>query len=201
MCIGGFNACLFVVIGPVKELRETPNKRNQRFVEFYDVRNAATAMAAMSGQEIYGRKVMIEYSRRGGGQSKKPWKAAAAAAVTSPSPYPSANSSSSSYRSCFQKGNPSGSGSDHGSKSSGCSTGSSSECNQKKMTVMITSCKKSNNTPSKLTPHTHSRPWKGGGIRKEHDPRFLINQDAIIESNCKDPRTTVMIKNIPNKYR
>ncbi|KAL0357838.1 UNVERIFIED_CONTAM: protein terminal ear1 [Sesamum calycinum] len=52
------------------------------------------------------------------------------------------------------------------------------------------------------------RPWKGGGgggggggrHGKDHDPRFLINEDAIMESNCRDPRTTVMIKNIPNKY-
>lgn len=51
-------------------------------------------------------------------------------------------------------------------------------------------------------------PWKeggrggGGGRRgKDHDPRFLINEDTIVESNCRDPRTTVMIKNIPNKYR
>lgn len=50
------------------------------------------------------------------------------------------------------------------------------------------------------------RPWKGGGgcggrrRGKDCDPRFLINKDAIIETNCSDSRTTVMIKNIPNKY-
>lgn len=44
------------------------------------------------------------------------------------------------------------------------------------------------------------RPWKGKQGRK-FDPRFLISEDAMAESNCKDSRTTVMIKNIPNKYR
>lgn len=164
-------------------MRETPNKKNQRFVEFYDVRNAANAMAAMSGQELYGRKVMIEYSRRGGGQFKKPWKSEAA----------SSNKSSSMYR------NPSGS---DGSKSS--SSGSSSlsnlciyeECSR----PLKKNISKKSDTSSKLR---QLSPWKGGARRqgKEHDPRFLINEDAIVETNCRDLRTTVMIKNIPNKYR
>ena len=37
--------------------------------------------------------------------------------------------------------------------------------------------------------------------QKNPDSHFLINVDAIAESNLKDTRTTVMIKNIPNKYR
>jgi hypothetical protein len=45
-----------------------------------------------------------------------------------------------------------------------------------------------------------SRPWKGRQAKK-FDSRFLINEDAILEPNCRDSRTTVMIKNIPNKYR
>lgn len=33
------------------------------------------------------------------------------------------------------------------------------------------------------------------------DPRFLINEGRVVsEMDCKDSRTTVMIKNIPNKY-
>lgn len=44
------------------------------------------------------------------------------------------------------------------------------------------------------------KPRKGRQAKK-FDSRFLINEDAIRESNCRDSRTTVMIKNIPNKYR
>lgn len=46
---------------------------------------------------------------------------------------------------------------------------------------------------------TRSRSAKGR--IKSLDSRFLINEDAILESNRRDSRTTVMIKNIPNKYR
>ncbi|XP_030548482.2 protein terminal ear1 [Rhodamnia argentea] len=57
---------LFDPFGPVKELRETPFKKHQRFVEFYDVRDAAKALAQMNGKEIRGKNVVIEFSRPGG---------------------------------------------------------------------------------------------------------------------------------------
>lgn len=39
-------------------------------------------------------------------------------------------------------------------------------------------------------------------MREKFDPRFLFKEDGVIsELNYLDPRTTVMIKNIPNKYR
>ncbi|CBI17716.3 unnamed protein product, partial [Vitis vinifera] len=45
---------------------------------------------------------------------------------------------------------------------------------------------------------TVKQPRKRG--QKNPDSHFLINVDAIAESNSRDTRTTVMIKNIPNKY-
>ncbi|GAB2280551.1 hypothetical protein Dimus_015177 [Dionaea muscipula] len=57
---------LFEPFGPVKELRQTPMKKYQRFVEFYDVRDAAKALVGMDGKDINGRMVMIEFSRPGG---------------------------------------------------------------------------------------------------------------------------------------
>jgi hypothetical protein len=50
----------------VKELRETPAKKMHKFVEFYDVRDAAKALKALDNQEIGGKKVKIEFSRPGG---------------------------------------------------------------------------------------------------------------------------------------
>nr|GMD11235.1 protein terminal ear1 homolog [Ipomoea batatas] len=48
------------------------------------------------------------------------------------------------------------------------------------------------------------KPWRKSNVGEggnEKDPRFLINEEEIIkESDCRDSRTTVMIKNIPNKY-
>ncbi|KAF3535766.1 hypothetical protein F2Q69_00024471 [Brassica cretica] len=61
---------IFQVYGPIKELRETPYKKHQRFVEFYDVRDAAKALDGMNGEEICGKEVVIEYSRPGGIKNK-----------------------------------------------------------------------------------------------------------------------------------
>lgn len=52
-------------------------------------------------------------------------------------------------------------------------------------------------TTAKQGRSSSNRPWKGRQAKK-FDTRFLINEDS---SNGRDSRTTVMIKNIPNKYR
>ncbi|KAL3701746.1 hypothetical protein R1sor_019768 [Riccia sorocarpa] len=57
---------VFEAHGAVKELRETPSKRQHKFVEFFDVRDAARALTALDGQEIGGKRVKIEFSRPGG---------------------------------------------------------------------------------------------------------------------------------------
>ncbi|KAG8365996.1 hypothetical protein BUALT_Bualt17G0030100 [Buddleja alternifolia] len=219
---------IFQAFGPVKELRETPNKTNQRFVEFYDVRNAAMAMAGMNGKEIYGKTVVIEFSRPGGQSNKlsKPPQNNYSSTPPQPQPQPQSSHSGRSVpppRNFHSRTNPIGSG---GSKSS--SSGSSFHDSVSNLCISgfdecssnINRAKKKNGfkkiSHSSLTSesgggslkHGGSRPWKGGasggggGGRhgKDHDPRFLINEDAILESNCRDSRTTVMIKNIPNKY-
>lgn len=50
----------------MKELRETPAKKQHKFVEFFDVRDAARALKALDGTEIGGKRVKIEFSRPGG---------------------------------------------------------------------------------------------------------------------------------------
>ncbi|XP_011086693.1 protein terminal ear1-like [Sesamum indicum] len=234
---------IFEAFGPVKELRETPNKRNQMFVEFYDVRNAAKAMAAMNAKEILGQRIVIEFSRPGG-QCKKFWRCPQNGAPNPTTTYSSrtsfrSSSSSSSFnlnrpspppsegklsirsppqqRNYHSNKNPSGSGGSR-SSSSGSSPldesvtnlciGGYDECSRPNK--KSTGFKKSNNSSASdsgggSSKQAGCRPWKGGGggggrHGKDHDPRFLINEDAIMESNCRDPRTTVMIKNIPNKY-
>lgn len=52
---------------------------------------------------------------------------------------------------------------------------------------------------SKQQRNSRNRPWKSKQVKK-FDPRFLISDEAMNESDPKDSRTTVMIKNIPNKY-
>ncbi|XP_075495074.1 protein terminal ear1-like [Primulina tabacum] len=226
---------IFEVFGPIKELRETPRKRNQMFVEFYDVRNAAKAMASMNGKEIGGQQIFIEFSRHGGQikkYSKFPQNGLLSSSTNNyassrnllPPPSPSTLPTppterrfsgrfalSRSYqskvipgRSC---GNKSSRGSSlHGSMAaitiSGCDPKSSSmksnyNYNKKNISYIGGG---DNLKPGK----GGGKPWKGGedGGRqgKDYDPRFMIKVDAIMESKYSDSRTTVMIKNIPNKY-
>ncbi|XP_051122451.1 protein terminal ear1 [Andrographis paniculata] len=226
---------IFQQFGPVKELRDTPNKRNQRFVEFYDVRNAAKAMAEMNGKEIFGKNLVIEFSRPGGHYCKKFWRGSQ---NNNDSPRKSIYPNSPNYhhhhnqtspvsptrrpesrhflraaagRSYRSRGNPSGGGSGSKSSSSGASSIHESvsnlcindECSSGRISRKNNGARKGESSAA-VNHGGGGRPWKGGGGRhgKDHDPRFLINEDAImVDLNCsRDSRTTVMIKNIPNKY-
>lgn len=57
---------IFGTYGEVKEIRETPNKKHHKFVEFYDVRDADQAMKMLNKTEIRSKKIKIEPSRPGG---------------------------------------------------------------------------------------------------------------------------------------
>lgn len=57
---------IFGVYGEIKEIRETPNKKHHKFIEFYDIRDAERAMKNLNKTEIRGKKIKIEPSRPGG---------------------------------------------------------------------------------------------------------------------------------------
>lgn len=57
---------IFGVYGEVKEIRETPHKRHHKFVEFYDVRAAESALRALNRSDIAGKRIKLEPSRPGG---------------------------------------------------------------------------------------------------------------------------------------
>lgn len=57
---------VFGVHGEIKEIRETPNKKHHKFIEFYDVRDAERAMKLLNKTEIKSKKIKIEPSRPGG---------------------------------------------------------------------------------------------------------------------------------------
>lgn len=231
--------------GTIKELRETPGKKNQRFVEFYDVRDAAKALKELNGKEINGRQIVIEFSRPGGHTGKLINKAAVTGSATIPTknivtssprprqprylppppPLPGKISghlpSNVSPRSFLSQKRPFTIKSPNPSTSNGSSSrcisveasmgklslsGGSGNGIEKKAGNGIPrkSAKKSHNSPSIASSskqqYSRNRPWKSKQV-KRFDPRFLISQDAMIEADCRDSRTTVMIKNIPNKYR
>ncbi|GMN54924.1 hypothetical protein TIFTF001_024044 [Ficus carica] len=57
---------IFGAYGEVKEIRETPHKRHHKFIEFYDVRAAESALRALNRSDIAGKRIKLEPSRPGG---------------------------------------------------------------------------------------------------------------------------------------
>ncbi|KAK7280941.1 hypothetical protein RIF29_08523 [Crotalaria pallida] len=251
---------LFEAFGPVKELRHAPTKKNQRFVEFFDTRDAAKALKDMNGKEIYGKVVVIEYSRAGGHNRKffhsnnnKPFnlnnnvppplslspslpllppqppplppqsqRKFSDRFVTNASPrshlpqpqLPFKKSSSFNKRSPRKIANSTGSieevvgemklseeaGNSNNVVKVKYSQGSSrrnSIIRDSSFESMVESTKQHQQQEQQV--HRNGRYWKGKHGKK-HETWFLIKEDGIVESGSRDTRTTVMIKNIPNKY-
>ncbi|XP_031389669.1 protein MEI2-like 5 isoform X4 [Punica granatum] len=57
---------IFGCYGEVKEIRETPQKRHHKFIEYYDVRHAEAALKSLNGCDIAGKRIKLEPSRPGG---------------------------------------------------------------------------------------------------------------------------------------
>ncbi|XP_034590568.1 protein MEI2-like 2 isoform X1 [Setaria viridis] len=57
---------IFGAYGEVKEIRETPNKKHHKFIEFYDIRAAEAALRSLNKSEIAGKRIKLEPSRPGG---------------------------------------------------------------------------------------------------------------------------------------
>ncbi|XP_074309977.1 protein terminal ear1 homolog [Silene latifolia] len=227
---------IFKVFGAVKELRETPMKRTQRFVEFFDVRDASRALMEMNGKEINGRSVVIEYSRPGGHFNNKfhnyhrnnnyhnhninhnnnnynnnnhyvkPMFNSSPPPPPTPPPQPSQNRvfPFRNRKHCSPRRNNQVARRRRVSPSSEESVevqlGRLSIRGGEKKGNVDGDCK-SSGSGSGLVKQKVVRPWKGR--QKNYDPRYLIKEEAIIvdgNGGEKDTRTTVMIKNIPNKY-
>ena len=48
------------------QIRETPHRSHHKFVEFYDVRAAESALRALNRSDIAGKRIKLEPSRPGG---------------------------------------------------------------------------------------------------------------------------------------
>jgi hypothetical protein len=56
----------FGPFGEIRQVRGTPSKPNQKFVEYWDIRDAQKALDALNGQYLMGSRVSIEFSLPGG---------------------------------------------------------------------------------------------------------------------------------------
>ncbi|KAJ6351529.1 hypothetical protein OIU78_007448 [Salix suchowensis] len=237
---------IFQAFGAVKEVRETPLKRHQRFIEFYDVRDAAMALREMNGKEIYGKQVDIEFSRPGG-YGKKFFNGRPSATSKTPSTTPVFDSTTNVHYSKvatfvspqpppllrrFSSGcSPSNVSSrsfltEIQSSAGKKSSGDPSEGNPNETSIEASlgclslggdvivgkvadrgppkRCSKKSQNNQSLTSmkqqQKSAKSWKGSRQAKKLDGRFLISDDSMVETSGSESRTTVMIKNIPNKY-
>lgn len=177
---------IFGEYGKIREIRESPNKKH-KFVEFYDVRDAENAMNKLNKSEINGRRIKIEPSRPGGSNKHE----------NSPREYLNKSISTSvptrlSFTSNFVQESDS----------------------FKKSTL---SPRFDNVSKNDFVHKEHSNYWNDSSINKEDFQTKSYNHSnfsSFVESpevskyelNLKiireneDIRTTLMIKNIPNKY-
>lgn len=44
-------------------MRESAQRPSHKFVDFFDTRDAARALAELNGRELFGRRLVIEYTR------------------------------------------------------------------------------------------------------------------------------------------
>ncbi|PWA52026.1 Nucleotide-binding, alpha-beta plait [Artemisia annua] len=163
---------VFQAYGCVKEIRDNPLNKNQKFVEFYDIRDASKAVANMKGQKINRKPVFVEFNRPGGHKhNHKQNKFMPISPVRVQSPP------------CRKD-----------------RVGDYGGAREGKNVISPNGVLKKNIKNLYKQPQLPTKQWKGSrNTREKIDPRFSFKEDGIM-STFHDSRTTVMIKNIPNKY-
>ncbi|KAL5228996.1 hypothetical protein ABZP36_017261 [Zizania latifolia] len=224
---------VFQAFGDVKDVRESAQRPSNKFVEFFDTRDAGRALAELNGQELFGRRLVIEFTRpsipgprRRGHVSHQPiaptpprlqaaWRPAPAS--TQPA-QPSSSSGSgkaregvvllrrSSGKSSSGSQSKGGGNAGHERKGKGGKSATTTSCSS---AASATSSSSTANVPSKQGQKGGGRGGSWRGQKSGWEARFLFKEpeaaagdagDTQEPATCKDTRTTVMIRNIPNKY-
>ncbi|XP_061956371.1 protein MEI2-like 1 isoform X1 [Populus nigra] len=60
---------IFGVYGEIKEIRESPQRHHDKFIEYYDIRDADAALSALNRSDIAGKQIKVESSLPGGTRS------------------------------------------------------------------------------------------------------------------------------------
>ncbi|CAN6848821.1 unnamed protein product [Brassica oleracea] len=179
---------IFQVYGPIKELRETPYKKHQRFVEFYDVRDAAKALDGMNGEEICGKEVVIEYSRPGGIKNK--FRSLRQPHVLFQPPPILAPPMRQPLTLMKDKNK-------NVSPNNGVSV---VEASMGSLCIKDNEHNKIRGAESETKSKNVAKWGKKRHMKSMELSQFLISEETMDDPSCRDPRTTLMIKNIPNKY-
>ncbi|EES01930.1 hypothetical protein BDA96_03G426200 [Sorghum bicolor] len=226
---------VFQAFGDLKDVRESAHRPSHKFIDFFDTRDAARALAELNGQELFGRRLVIEFTRpsgpgprrRGYAPHHRPtaptpprlqqatWRPAQ---TTSSQPPASSSSSSVSVRAregvvLLRRPSDQAKGGNAGTRQERKSKGG-------KNVASSASAPASSSTPTASGKQAQKGAGSSGGggagggggnwkgRKSGWEARFLFKDpesagDADTQSSPaseRDTRTTVMIRNIPNKY-
>ncbi|KAM0946608.1 putative RNA recognition motif domain, mei2-like RNA recognition, RNA-binding domain superfamily [Dioscorea sansibarensis] len=207
---------VFESFGGVKDVREVAHGQQQKkvvvVVEFFDTRDAARALSELRDKQVLGMQLMIEFNKpkSSSGQQKR------RSGVQQSLPLPprllgktSITNTGQSQRWSQIKGGRGGAA--DGGESMGLIKRTSITTNSN--SGGIRRGKNSNNSSSSSSSSSsfkQQQRWKNHnhGIKSE-ECMFLFKENVDTKESssssssspsCRDSRTTVMIKNIPNKY-
>eukprot|EP01091_Cochliopodium_minus_P013490 TRINITY_DN4360_c0_g1_i1.p1 TRINITY_DN4360_c0_g1~~TRINITY_DN4360_c0_g1_i1.p1 ORF type:complete len:700 (-),score=194.47 TRINITY_DN4360_c0_g1_i1:176-2275(-) len=167
--------------GEIKDIRETPNKKSHKFIEFFDVRDAQKALVALNKTQIGSKTIKIEPSRPGG--SGKNFRRNSA---------PTENSDKSNLLNQRQSMNfdsPSYQPSYKYPPENGTSSGSPSNNTNQEI---------SSPQETPVTKFRYKQNSLGSPLNMSEMDQNIIDID-LIKQNLEN-RTTLMVRNIPNKY-
>ncbi|KAJ1286716.1 hypothetical protein BS78_03G373300 [Paspalum vaginatum] len=227
---------VFQAFGDLKDVRESAQRPSHKFVDFFDTRDAARALAELNGQELFGRRLVIEFTRPSGpGPRRRGY-----VPHNRPSGAPTPPRQQAAWRPS-QPSSPTGSVRAREGvvllRRSSCKASASGDQSTNKggnaaVTTHERSKSKGGKNVSSAAPSSTSAPsssssstattasgkhaqkgagssgsWKGrkGGwesrfLFKEPDAGGDAETQAAAPAVEMDTRTTVMIRNIPNKY-
>ncbi|XP_062187235.1 protein terminal ear1-like [Phragmites australis] len=217
---------VFQTFGDLKDVRESAQRPSHKFVDFFDTRDAARALAELNGRELFGRRLVIEFTRPSGSGPRR------RGLVLSHRPSaPTQPRHQAAWRPAQAPSQPSASGraregvvllrrssgkASAGYQSKGGNAGTSNERKSKGSKNVASA---SSSAPSSSTATASGKQGQKGagsssgcggnwrGRRSGWEARFLFKEpdaagvaDTQEPASEKDTRTTVMIRNIPNKY-
>ncbi|KAK8965791.1 Protein terminal ear1 [Platanthera guangdongensis] len=205
---------LFGSLGDVKEIKETtPWKPHTRVVEFYDIRDAARAVSELHGREVYGRRLVVKFawttagahSRRSGGQqvAQPPRHLRTAAAQPSSSSGKKEERVAGDTVRNIAKNSNAGTGGGGGQREDRRAKVIRPHKPAATTTAASAAAGSAASSSAAKQQLVSRRGWKNHP-RNGGDARFQFKENtegsSSSSSTSRDSRTTVMIKNIPNKY-
>ncbi|KAJ4748583.1 terminal EAR1-like 1 [Rhynchospora pubera] len=214
----------FESFGSVKEVRESAVKPYNKFIEFYDTRDAVQALSELNGKEMFGRQLVLEFARSAGphsrrrnrsGQNYNPnFPTPPRLRASTPQNVPSPNVPAAVLRRVNTvipteaKRTTTGTDSTTSASSSRRNTSVSAISTAAAAAAVATatttsplsgknSASPSSSKASSSKQQSNRKGWKG----KNNESRFLFKESEDGKfSSSNEERTTVMIRNIPNKY-